>query len=54
MDIELLITAFFNIIRHRGEASLSTVLKNDRECRWCSNSLGIRGELEGIIKEIYT
>jgi hypothetical protein len=27
MDIELLITAFFNRIRHPGEASLSTALK---------------------------
>jgi hypothetical protein len=53
MDIELLITAFFNRIRHPGEASLSTALKKkDRQCRWYINSLKIRRELEGIIQEI--
>jgi len=53
MDIELLITAFFNRIRHSG-GSIAVHGSEKNQCRWYINDLGIRKDLEGIIQEIYT
>jgi hypothetical protein len=54
MDTELLITAFFSRIRHPEEAWFSTApKKNDSECMWYNNDLGIRRQLEAMVQGIY-